>query len=39
MGECMVIGLGYLGVFYVGSFSVYKLVNKYRTYIEKILNL
>lgn len=38
MRECLVIGLGYLLAFYVGSFSVYKVVNKYGIVLEKILN-
>ncbi len=37
MRECLVIGLGYLLAFYVGSFSVYKVVDKYEYKLEKIL--
>lgn len=37
MRECLVIGLGYLLAFYIGSYGVYKVVNKYNTVLEKIL--
>lgn len=39
MRECLCIGLGYLLAFYIGSYGVYKVVNKYNTVLEKILNL